>query len=78
MHSSNIKTNIVFDMHISKTNKQASESLIEQALVGTSKEERQELWMNDIESQQPTNDQFYWGFIADSLLQPEFKRHTRK
>ena len=48
-------------MTLSKTNEQAFEWLIERALVGTTREEREAAGLTDVESQQPQDDQYYWG-----------------
>lgn len=49
----------------SKTNEQAFEALIEKALVGTSKEERKELGLTEVDAQTPGEQQYYWGLPAD-------------
>ena len=48
-------------MTTSKTNEQAFEWLIEKALVGTTKEERQEAGQTNGDAQQPEAHQYYWG-----------------
>ena len=52
-------------MAISKTNEQAFEWLIERALVGTTKEERAEAGLTDVDAQQPRSLQYYWGEPKD-------------
>lgn len=52
-------------MTTSKTNEQAFEWLIERALVGSTKEEREANVQNDVEAQQPSSDQYYWGQPKD-------------
>ena len=48
-------------MSFSKTNEQAFEELIERALVGTTREERDADGQTDVEAQQPETQQYYWG-----------------
>ena len=48
-------------MSFSKTNEQAFEELIERALVGTTREERDAAGQTDVEAQQPETQQYYWG-----------------
>ena len=52
-------------MSFSKTNEQAFEELIERALVGTTREEREAAGLTDVEVQQPGRDQYYWGQPKD-------------
>lgn len=52
-------------MSFSKTDEQAFEWLIERALVGTTKEERQEAGQIDVDAQQPEGNQYYWGQPKD-------------
>ncbi|MBO5613080.1 MAG: type I restriction endonuclease subunit R [Prevotella sp.] len=52
-------------MSFSKTNEQAFEWLIERALVGTTKEEREEAGQSDVDAQQPQGGQYYWGQPKD-------------
>ena len=52
-------------MSFSKTNEQAFEELIERALVGTTREEREAAEQTDVEAQQPGRDQYYWGVPKD-------------
>ena len=52
-------------MSFSKTNEQAFEELIERALVGTTREEREAAEQTDVEVQQPGRDQYYWGLPKD-------------
>lgn len=52
-------------MTLSKTNEQAFEWLIERALVGTTKEERAEGGLTDVDAQQPGAQQYYWGEPKD-------------
>ena len=52
-------------MSFSKTNEQAFEELIERALVGTTREEREAAEQTDVEVQQPVRDQYYWGLPKD-------------
>lgn len=49
----------------SKANEQAFEWLIERALVGTTKEEREAAGQTDVEAQQPEAGQYYWGQPKD-------------
>lgn len=48
-------------MTTSKTNEQAFEWQIEKALVGSTREERDEAGLTDVEAQQPREWQYYWG-----------------
>ena len=48
-----------------KTNEQAFEALIEKALIGTTREEREEAGQTDVEAQQPAAKQYYWGLPKD-------------
>ena len=48
-----------------KTNEQAFEALIERALIGTTREEREEAGQTDVEAQQPAAKQYYWGLPKD-------------
>ena len=50
---------------ITKTNEQAFEWLIEKALVGSTKEEREAARLTDVEAQHPDPQQYYWGFPKD-------------
>ncbi len=54
-------------MSISNTKEQAFEALIEKALVGSTIEERkaQGITAEDVDSQQPEADQYYWGVPSD-------------
>ena len=52
-------------MTFSKTNEQAFEELIERALVGTTREEREAAGLTDVEAQQPGREQYYWGLPKD-------------
>ena len=52
-------------MSFSKTNEQAFEWLIERALVGSTKEERVEAGLTDVDAQSPDVLQFYWGQPKD-------------
>lgn len=52
-------------MTLSKTNEQAFEWLIERALVGTTKEEREAAGLTDVDAQQPGAQQYYWGEPKD-------------
>lgn len=52
-------------MITSKTNEQAFESLIERALVGSTKEERVAFGLNDVQKQNPGKEQYYWGEPKD-------------
>ena len=52
-------------MEFSKTNEQAFEWLIERALVGTTKEERAEAGLTNVDLQQPQSNQYYWGQPKD-------------
>lgn len=52
-------------MNTSKTNEQAFEALIEKALVGSTHEERTASGQNDVESQSPNAQQYYWGQPKD-------------
>ena len=49
----------------SKTNEQAFEWLIERALVGSTKEEREAAGLTDVDAQQPDAQQYYWGLPKD-------------
>ena len=48
-------------MNTSKTNEQAFEALIEKALVGSTREERETSGLTDVEAQSPSTHQYYWG-----------------
>lgn len=50
---------------MSKTNEQAFEALIENALVGSTHEERTASGQNDVEAQSPKAQQYYWGLPKD-------------
>lgn len=52
-------------MPISKANEQAFEWLIERALVGTTKEEREAAGLTEVEAQKPSRQQYYWGLPKD-------------
>ena len=52
-------------MTTSKTNEQAFEWLIERALVGSTKEEREAAGLTDVDAQQPDAQQYYWGLPKD-------------
>ena len=52
-------------MNLSKTNEQAFEALIEGALVGSTHEERMANGQNDVETQSPNAQQYYWGLPKD-------------
>ena len=52
-------------MNTSKTNEQAFEALIEKALVGSTHEERTASGQNDVETQSPNAQQYYWGQPKD-------------
>lgn len=52
-------------MTTSRTNEQAFESLIERALVGTIKEEREANGQTNIDAQTPSPTHYYWGTPAD-------------
>lgn len=52
-------------MTLSKTNEQAFEALIEKALVGSTREERMELGLTDVDAQTPGEQQYYWGIPSD-------------
>ena len=52
-------------MEHSKTNEQAFECLIEKALVGSTREEREAAGLTDVDVQQPTANQYYWGQPKD-------------
>ena len=52
-------------MEFSKTNEQAFEALIERALIGTTREEREEAGLTDVEAQHPAAQQYYWGQPKD-------------
>ena len=49
----------------SKSNEQAFEWLIERALVGSTKEEREQAGLTDVEAQSPGIQQYYWGQPKD-------------
>ena len=49
----------------SKTNEQAFEALIERALVGSTREEREAVGMTDVDAQQPDAGKYYWGQPKD-------------
>lgn len=52
-------------MNRSKTNEQAFEELIERALIGSTREEREATGMTDVDAQQPGRAQYYWGLPKD-------------
>lgn len=52
-------------MNFSKTNEQAFEALIEKALIGTTREERENAGQTDVNAQQPNEHQYYWGIPKD-------------
>ena len=52
-------------MNTSTTNEQAFEALIEQALVGSTKEERMATGQTDVDAQMPAGNQYYWGQPKD-------------
>jgi len=52
-------------METSKTNEQAFEALIEKALVGSAREEREAANLTDIDAQAPAAEQYYWGRPSD-------------
>ena len=52
-------------MNTSKTNEQAFEALIEKALVGITREEREGNGQTDVEAQSPSAQQYYWGQPKD-------------
>lgn len=52
-------------MKTSKTNEQSFEWLIECALVGSTKEEREERGLVDVQNQNPDKEQYYWGETKD-------------
>ena len=52
-------------MSLSKTNEQAFEALIEQALVGNTREEREAANLTDVDAQSPADDKYYWGLPKD-------------
>lgn len=52
-------------MMLSQTNEQAFECLIEKALVGSTVEERKAAGTDDIDTQHPAPDQYYWGHPKD-------------
>ncbi len=52
-------------MNLSKTNEQAFEALIEGALVGSTHEERSANGQNDVDTQSPDAQQYYWGQPKD-------------
>ncbi len=47
------------------TNEQAFEALIERALVGSTREERQAAGQTDVDAQQPDSQHYYWGQPKD-------------
>ena len=52
-------------MNTIKTNEQAFEALIEKALVGSTHEERSANGQNDVDTQSPNAQQYYWGQPKD-------------
>ena len=52
-------------MKYSKTNEQAFEALIEKALIGSTREDREAMGINNVEVQQPDEHQYYWGMPKD-------------
>lgn len=52
-------------MNTSQTNEQAFEALIEKALVGSTHEERSANGQNDVDTQSPDAQQYYWGQPKD-------------
>ena len=52
-------------MKFSKTNEQAFEALIEKALIGTTREEREAMGLNRVDAQHPSEHQYYWGMPKD-------------
>ena len=52
-------------MNASRTNEQAFEELIERALVGSTREERQQSGLTDVDTQHPVANQYYWGQPKD-------------
>ena len=52
-------------MTLSKTNEQAFEWLLERAIVGSTKEEREAAGLTDVDAQQPDAQQYYWGLPKD-------------
>ena len=52
-------------MSLSQTNEQAFEALIEKALVGSTHEERSANGQNDVDTQSPDAQQYYWGLPKD-------------
>lgn len=52
-------------MKYSETDERAFEKHIEKALIGTTREEREEAGLTDVDAQQPGCDQYYWGFPKD-------------
>ena len=52
-------------MNTSKTNEQAFEALIEQALVGSAQEDRLVIGQTDVDAQSPAGNQYYWGQPKD-------------
>ena len=52
-------------MNTSKTNEQAFEALIEKALVGSTREERETSGLTDVDAQSPSAQQYYWGQPKD-------------
>lgn len=53
------------DRFIKDTDERAFEQHIEQALIGTTREERAELGLTDVDSQAPAPEQYYWGRPQD-------------
>ena len=49
----------------STTNEQAFEALIERALIGSTREERKAAGQTDVDAQQPSDGQYYWGVPKD-------------
>lgn len=52
-------------MNVSNTNEQAFEYLIEKALIGSTREEREQTGATDIDTQHPEANQYYWGSPKD-------------
>ena len=52
-------------MSFSKTNEQAFEWQIEKALVGSTREEREDAGLTNVDAQQPETQQYYWGQPKD-------------
>lgn len=52
-------------MATTTTNEQAFEWLIERALIGSTKEEREQAGLTDVEAQSPDTKQYYWGQPKD-------------